>query len=230
MNDIKCVALDDEPIALDIISSFCRRLGNIDLKCFVDPEDALKSIESISPDLVFLDIEMNEYNGIQIAKTLKEDTFFIFTTAYLQYAMEGYNLDAVDFLHKPFSFERFQEAVEKARRRIDYNNIINKSKELIVKQEYNNVPVQISQILYIEGMENYSKIIMKSGQVIIAHNSLKNISDSLTNNEFIRIHKSYIVPRTEIKSYTRQNVFLSNNTTLPVGRKYVEVLFKQNIS
>ena len=119
MSDIiKCVAIDDEPLALDIIEKFCQRIGNIELKKFSNPTIGLEEIRRSRPDIVFLDIEMDGINGIAIASQLPEDTCFIFTTAYLKYALDGYDLDAVDYLHKPFSFNRFQTAFSKALRRI----------------------------------------------------------------------------------------------------------------
>lgn len=103
MNDrIRCVAIDDEPPALDIIEKFCQRIGNIELHKFNDPAEGLAAVQQSKPDIVFLDIEMDGINGLRIASQLPEGTCFIFTTAYLQYALEGFDLDAVDYLHKPF--------------------------------------------------------------------------------------------------------------------------------
>lgn len=117
-NDIvmRCIAIDDEPIALSVISQFCGRLGNIDVAVYSDPRLGLEAVLKNKPDIVFLDIEMNDINGLSIAKEIGSDVAFIFTTAYLQYALDGYDLDAVDFLHKPFSFDRFRIAMEKASR------------------------------------------------------------------------------------------------------------------
>lgn len=135
-NMIKCVAIDDEPLALDIIAKFCERIGGIDLSVFSDPELGLDMIRKEKPDIAFLDIEMENITGIAIAKQLPEETCFIFTTAYLHYAMDGFELDAVDYLHKPFAFSRFQTAFSKALRRLDHKPEENKS--ILVKQEYNN--------------------------------------------------------------------------------------------
>ncbi len=117
--NLKCIAIDDEPMALLIIEQFCRRKGGIELSVFSEPQIGLNEIRRLQPDLVFLDIQMNSINGLEIADSLPEKCCFIFTTAYAQYALEGFNLDAVDFLHKPFSYERFEVAVEKAFRRIE---------------------------------------------------------------------------------------------------------------
>lgn len=112
MNIIRCIAIDDEPIALSVISRFCERLGNINLEVYSDPQIGLNAIMKKNPDVVLLDIEMNDINGISIAKKIGNQTVFIFTTAYLKYALDGFDLDAVDFLHKPFSFDRFRTAMD----------------------------------------------------------------------------------------------------------------------
>lgn len=223
--NIRCVAIDDEPIALEIIRQFCTRMGGIELFMYSDPREGVEKISELKPDIVFLDIEMNDTTGLQIAKNLPEEICFIFTTAYMKYALDGFNLDAADFLHKPFSYDRFKEAIDKAVRRMNYITMLNGKKQIIVKQDYSNVPVMLSDILYIEAMENYSKIYVKNRKMILAHNSLKSISDMLPKACFLRIHKSYIVPRSEIQSFTRQSVSLSNGTVLPVGRQFSSSLF-----
>ncbi|MCM1140663.1 MAG: response regulator, partial [Muribaculum sp.] len=156
---IVCVAIDDEPIALSIISQFCKRLGNIDLDTYSDPQKGLDTIMAKKTDIVLLDIEMKDINGLSIAKKIGDKTVFIFTTAYLKYALDGFDLDAVDFLHKPFSFDRFRTAMERAERRMEYRESIGaKNYTIIVKQEYANVSIRVNDIEYIEAMENYAKI------------------------------------------------------------------------
>ena len=112
---MKCVAIDDEPVALSIIEQFCQRMGNLELNTFSNPETGMDFVSRSHPDIVFLDIEMNGISGLDLAKILPKGTFLIFTTAYAQFALDGFELDAVDFLHKPFSFSRFEKAVEKTR-------------------------------------------------------------------------------------------------------------------
>ena len=111
---IKCVAIDDEPIALSIIQEYCKRFGDIDLQCFTSPIDGMACVKASNPDIVFLDIEMNSHNGVELAKEMPENTCVIFTTAYSQYALDGFNVDAVDFLHKPIFYPRFEHAMQKA--------------------------------------------------------------------------------------------------------------------
>lgn len=224
MKQLNCIAIDDEPLALAIISSFCERRGGVELTCFSNPEEGFKAIIENNPDLVFLDIEMNGLTGIEIARTLRKEVLVIFTTAYMEYALEGFNLDAVDFLHKPFSFERFQEAVDKAAMRIDYREMLDSQKQILVKQDYSNVPIRMADILYIEAMENYSRIFLSSGKTVTAHNTLKSLAEQLDSTRFVRIHKSYIVARASIVSFNRQSVLLASGVTLPVGRKFADSL------
>lgn len=225
MKKIGCVAVDDEPLALEIIKQFCKRIGNIHLLTYTDPKEALRYILRYKPSIVFLDIEMNDANGIQLAKKLPDNVCLIFTTAYMNYALEGFNLDAVDFLHKPFSFERFKEAMNKALRRISYNQLHHGDGSIMVRQKYNNVRVMLNDILYVEAMDDYSKIYLKNSTMIMGHISLKNLTDRLPEPCFLRIHKSFIVPRNLITSFTRQNVTLGTDITLPIGRQYIESLF-----
>lgn len=110
---IKCVAMDDEPIALKIIQEYCKRFGDIELQCFTSPIEGMACVMDTHPDIVFLDIEMNSHNGVELAKEIPEETCIIFTTAYSQYALDGFNVDAVDFLHKPIFYPRFEHAMQK---------------------------------------------------------------------------------------------------------------------
>lgn len=219
-NIIKCIAIDDEPLALLVISKFCERHGNMELVTYSDPLEGFAAMKEQKFDLLFLDIEMEGLNGLAIASELPEDMCFIFTTAYLHYAVDGFNLDAVDYLHKPFSYERFVKAVERALKRIDYNKHSLLRRCIVVKQEYNNISIPLSEIVYIEAMEGYSKIFRTDGKCTISRVILKVIGAMLPDDDFVRIHRSYIVAKDKIESYTRQNVRLVNGVTLPIGRQY----------
>lgn len=221
VRNLRCIAIDDEPMALLIIEQFCRRKGGIELTTFSEPTIGLEEIRMKEPDLVFLDIHMNSINGLEIADTLPEKCCFIFTTAYAQYALEGFNLDAVDFLHKPFSYERFEVAVEKAIRRIESKRH-NNPEYLIVKQEYNNVSILLSDILYIEALGNYVKIFRKSGGHVLTRTNLKTITDLLPVHDFLRIHRSYVIPISSVVSFSRSKVEIEGNVgELPIGSQYV---------
>lgn len=227
---LKCVAIDDEPMALLVIEQFCKRKGGMELTTFSEPHIGLKEIRRTNPDLVFLDIHMDSISGLDIAGTLPEGCCFIFTTAYAEYALEGFNLDAVDFLHKPFSYERFEIAVEKVLRRIEFRRS-SVPECLVVKQEYSNVNIPLSDILYIEVLGNYVKIVRSSGGHVLTRTNLKAITDLLPDKTFLRIHRSYVVSVSSVVSFTRTKVELSGvPELLPVGAQYagqvVEVLGK----
>ena len=216
---IRCVAIDDEPLALDVIDKFCQRIGGIELSTFSDPVQGLEMIRREKPAIAFLDIEMENITGLDIASQLPEETCFIFTTAYLDYAMEGFELDAVDYLHKPFAFSRFKTAFARAMRRLGIEDTED-SRSILVKHEYNNVSIPLSDILYIEAMEGYVKIYREGDECTISRVILKNIGSQLPEKDFIRIHRSFIVGRSKIKSFNKREVNLKNGMKLPVGRQY----------
>ena len=222
---MRCIAIDDEPLALDIIDNFCKRNGSLTLAAFTNPEEGLARIRTEHPDIVFLDIEMENITGLAIAAQLPPGTCFIFTTAYLNYAFDGFNLDAVDYLHKPFSFDRFQTAISKALRRIEAVKHSGLPESITVKQEYSNVTVRLNTILYIEAMEGYSKIFRENDATIITRMVLKNMASILPSENFLRIHRSFIVAVNKIKSFTKQEVNLTNGVTLPIGRQYSDKVF-----
>lgn len=223
-NIIKCVAIDDEPLALDVISKFCKRRGGIELSAFSDPQLGLEAIIRDKPDVAFLDIEMGNTSGLDIARQLPKETCFIFTTAYLDYALDGFELDAVDYLHKPFAYTRFLTAVEKALRRIGKGSDAAACRSLLVKQDYSNVNIPLADIIYIEAMEGYVKIFRENNICTISRVILKNIGSQLPANEFIRIHRSFIVQKSKIKSFTKKEVALTNGKSIPVGRQYADAI------
>lgn len=224
MRILKCLAIDDEPLALDIIKCYCGRLGNIELEVFADPEEALSRMKQFNPDILFLDIEMKEMSGLEIASQDTTGASVIFTTAHPEFALEGFNLDAVDYLHKPFSYERFLAAIEKAKRRLQ--NQDHKDESIVVKQEYSNVKIKLDSILYVEAMESYVKIFMNKEPKVMTRMALKKIIEMLPPEEFLRIHRSYVVSLACVRGYTRQYITLSDGTRLPVGRMYANLVVK----
>lgn len=226
IKEINCIAIDDEPIGLQIIENFCHRSGNINVTGYNNPAEGLEAINRQKPDIIFLDISMPGMSGLELARTLGPEACIIFTTAYPEYAVEGFDLDAVDFLHKPFLYERFQKALEKALRRIDFEKNARRQQTIIVKQEYDSIPIQVDQILYIEAMENYVKIYRDNGSCVVSRINMKGIIGMLPEGEFMRIHRSYIVARAKINGFTKRKVILSSGVELPVGRLYGEELKK----
>lgn len=224
---MKCIAIDDEPVALSIIRQFCQRSGDIELSVFTDPVEGLKRIKEMQPELVFLDIEMGGINGLDVAGQLPAGTFLVFTTAYAEFAVDGFNLDAVDFLHKPFSYSRFERALEKVKRLQELQRLqarpVFSDEEIMLKVEYKNVKIRLADIEYIEAMDNYVRIILVSDRPVLSQTSMKAVMDLLPADRFMRIHKSYIVPLHKVASYNRRQLTLRyRSVELPVGRVYAE--------
>lgn len=226
---ISCIAVDDEPMALLVIENFCSRKGGISLKTFSEPHSGLKAIMEEKPDVVFLDIRMDGTDGIEIAKTLPAECCLIFTTAHAQYALDGFNLDAVDFLHKPFAYSRFAEAVDRAVRRMSSREASSpsaeKEKSIVVKQEYSNVSIRLSDIVYIEALGNYVKIIRTDGTHVLTRSNMKAMQGALPPEQFVRIHRSYMVAKDKVGSFSHTQICLADgNTVLPIGQQYASLL------
>lgn len=228
MKPIRCIAIDDEPMALLVIEQFCHRKGGMEVESFSEPHIGWEAIRRTRPDLVFLDIRMNGMNGLEIADALPKECCLIFTTAYAQYALDGFDLDAVDFLHKPFAYERFERAVDKALRRLEARSGSERQEVITLKQEYNNVVVPIEEIRYLEAMENYTKIHRRDGKYILSRTSLKRTSELLPADQFLRVHKSYVVALSQVAEYTHAQLRLKGcPTTIPIGRTYAEVFLQK---
>ncbi|WP_289740779.1 LytR/AlgR family response regulator transcription factor [Muribaculum intestinale] len=233
---IKCVAIDDEPIALSIIQEYCRRYGDIALKCFTSPVDGMEYIKTTFPDIVFLDIEMNSHNGITMAKELPENTCLIFTTAYSQYALDGFNVDAIDFLHKPVFYPRFERAMQKAMLLVNAKESHTKKRDTItLKVEYKTVVVDVDDISYVEAMDNYVKVSRPFQPTLISQITMKEMESLLPTDWFIRVHRSFIVSLDSIDKFSNRRIFLKNyDKYIPVGRTYNDsfnnlyTIFKQN--
>lgn len=222
---IKCVAIDDEPIALEILREYCRRTGDIELECFASPEAGGDYIRAKRPDIVFLDIEMNSHiGGIELAKTLPRECCIIFTTAYAQYALDGFEVDAVDFLHKPIFFERFERAIEKARLWLNGRSATApRQGTLMLKSEYKNVLVNIADIEYVEAMDNYIRLHRRRQPGIMSQMTMKEIEGLLPAASFVRVHRSFIVALDAIVSFSNRQIYLADRKDpIPVGRKYNE--------
>ncbi|MDE5658544.1 MAG: LytTR family DNA-binding domain-containing protein [Muribaculaceae bacterium] len=221
---IKCVAIDDEPIALSIIKEYCSRYGDVKLECFTSPISGMECIRTTRPDIVFLDIEMNSHNGVALARELPEGTCLIFTTAYANYAIDGFNVDAVDFLHKPIFYPRFEKAMEKARKYLRVNDDRNIGDTITLKVEHKNVVININDIIVVEAMDNYVKIYRKDLPTVISQITMKELETMLPANIFTRVHRSFIVSLRFIEKYSNRMICLHNHTrTIPVGRKYLSV-------
>lgn len=222
---MRCIAVDDEKLVRELLVDNIRQVPFLELvgQC----RNALEAAELIhneKVDLVFLDIQMPGLNGLQFVHTLKTPPLIIFVTAYREYALEGFNLDAVDYLLKPVSFERFLKACNKARELFSLQQASLSRGEhpgyFFVYVEYNLVKIVIADILYVEGMKDYAKIFLESaGKPVITKMSLKALEEKLAGHRFARIHKSYIVSVDKILSVKRDLVNLGN-IELPLSENY----------
>lgn len=224
---LKCIAIDDEPIALDIVSRYCERRGGALLETYSSPRLGMQRVREWQPDIVMLDIEMNSTSGIELARQLPPSCCLIFTTAYAHYALEGFEVNAVDFLHKPYFYERFDRAMQKAEQWLKMHDLLRASesaaRQIVLKSEYKNVTLSTDSILYIESIDNYIKVHLADGSSVLSKIPLHSVEEQLPQGEFIRIHRSFVVAKSRIKRFTRSEVTLTKtDKNLPVGKKYVE--------
>jgi DNA-binding LytR/AlgR family response regulator len=230
---IRCIAVDDEKWALDLLADNIRQVPYLELvKCCKNAHEATAALQSENIDLVFLDIQMPGLSGLQFNQTLVDPPMIIFVTAYEQYALEGFNVSAVDYLLKPVSLERFMKACSKAKALYDlkqpklatpHNKPVN---HFFVNVEYSHVKIIIDDIKFIEGYKDYIKIhLTKSPRPVITRMSLKAIEEKLPANQFVRTHKSYIVSIPAITSIKRDYICL-NDVELPVSESYKEVIHR----
>ena len=221
---MKCIAIDDEPLALKLLTHYCDQVPSIRLLgAYTDSLEGISYIRSMKPDLVFLDIRMPDISGVNIAQTLGKDTLVIFTTAHREYAVEGFELDIVDYLLKPFRFERFLKAYTKAEERFrsslgKNNSEMSEGKTISFKYNYQNIQLPLHSILYIEASGNYIKIATpdKTYMPVI---TMRTIQYLLPKTDFLRVHKSFIVAVGKIKSFNSEQV-VTDWKKIPVGRSY----------
>lgn len=223
---ITCIIVDDEPIAREIITSFVAKIPNLELlSTCSNATEAIQFMEKNTVDLFFLDINMPEITGLSLAKIIGQKSKVIFTTAYRDYAVDGFNLNVVDYLLKPIAFERFFEAVQKVTK--SNNTITTTAKEESLKKEFmfirserKMVKINFNEIEYIESLGDYVKIFLNQ-TVIVTRETMNNIENKLPQNNFVRIHRSYIVSLNKISSYTNEFIEI-NKKALPISRSYKE--------
>lgn len=226
---IRCVAIDDEPMALDIIKNFCQRIGGIHICTFDNPVDGLNHITCNNTDIVFLDIDMGDISGLSLVEKFPKNISIVFTTAHSQYAIDGFELDATDFLHKPFSIERFERALGKAMKQNKAKTEDDSKEDTIqIKEGYASKFIKTSEILYIESMDNYVKIHTKGKNTFMPRLNIKKLESMLPPN-MIRIHKSYMVNTDNVVKLSYKDLTLSNGVVLPVGRNY-KINVKKNLN
>jgi len=231
---IRCLVVDDEPLALDILEDYISKVPFLTLvKTTTSAIEGLSLVQSDAIDLVFLDVQMPELTGIQFLKIINGKCDVILTTAYSQYALDGYELDVVDYLLKPIAFDRFYKAAQKVLQSTANTNSsapevlsVQKNHDFIfVKTEHKIQKIYLDDILYIEGLKDYISIFTRSERIITLQN-MKKMEESLPSKSFIRVHKSYIIALGKIESIERSRIQIGEKI-IPIGDTYREYFFKQ---
>ncbi len=239
MASFTCIIIDDEPIARDILLEYIQRDDRLVVAAsYANAADALREIQSKKPRLMFLDIKMPNISGFEMLRSLPQHPYVIFTTAFREYAVDGFNLNAVDYLLKPFSFERFLQAVNKAYHLFttessDFPSILSTphstetGRDIFVKSEGKLVRINVQDIRYIEALKEYIRIHTPHGNWVV-YQSMQNIEEKLPKELFFRIHRSFIVGLSHIKSI-EGNCVLVDNMQLPISR-YCKEGFMERIT
>ena len=220
---IKYLIIDDEYIAHDIIKGYCDLLPNLQLmKSCNDALEALEYLNRNSVDLIFLDLNMPKLKGFEFLRTLQSSPKVIVTTAHKEFAIEGYELDIVDYLLKPFSFERFLKAVNKAvgiKRTSDTSGVRkDKEKSIFLRSDKKYIQVQIDDIQFIEAAGNYSKVVLPEKTITIRE-KISDLLTSLPKDDFIQVHKSFVVAKKHIGTIEGNRIFIGEQT-VPIGKMY----------
>ncbi|MBK0381983.1 response regulator transcription factor [Pedobacter sp. SD-b] len=236
---INCLVVDDEPLACDIIEDYISKIPFLNLyKSLQSPIEALSLVQEDKIDLVFLDVQMPELTGIQFLKIANGKCKTILTTAYPQYALEGYEHNVVDYLLKPIAFDRFYKAAQKAQDLINNNpsqNLVTITETtaapqtfshdfIFVKTEYKIQKIYLDDILFIEGLKDYISIYTKTERIITLQ-SMKKIDEALPNHLFVRVHKSYIVALDKIESIERSRIIIGDKI-IPIGDTHRDYFYK----
>ncbi|MBE0391681.1 MULTISPECIES: LytTR family DNA-binding domain-containing protein [unclassified Flavobacterium] len=235
---MKCVIIDDEPLAVDLIKEFVSKVETLELvNTFNNAIDAISVVNQSNVDLIFLDIEMPHFSGIDFLNAIDKKPLIIFTTAYENYAVEGFNLGAVDYLVKPIPFNRFLKSVTRAQQLLNPQNIpaTYNSKLtppeiehdfMFVRAEYENVKLNFADILYIEGLKDYVKIYTVDNKYILTLISLIKLETQLSNKGFARIHRSYIINIKHVKSIQKNKVIIAEKR-IPISESYKNSFFEK---
>lgn len=229
---INCAIVDDEPLAIKVLEKYIKELPILQLNSSF--HSAIKASEYLQiggVDLLFLDINMPKISGISLLRSLPNPPLVIFTTAYPEYAVEGFELEALDYLLKPFSFERFLKAVNKAIQAIETENKLRQTNRLpeggtlIIKADRKLYPLPFNSILYLQAFGDYVKVFTKN-QRYLPKETLQNIEKRLPENQFIRVHRSYLVALEAIQ-YIEGNHLTIDNQIIPIGQSYKEQLLQR---
>lgn len=226
---LRCIAIDDEPLNLELLEDNIRQVPYLELaQGFTNPMQAMQFLQTEDVDLVFIDIQMPGLTGLQFIQSLPKKPMYILVTAYEKFALEGYNLNVVDYLLKPVAMDRFIRACNKAMElqqlRVEGRGQRAEAKYIFVNADYKMVKVEFSDIIFIESLKDYLKIHLRSQKsALITRMSMKSIEEELPASGFIRIHKSYIVSKDAITAVKKSSVFIGEHE-LPVGDLYREAV------
>lgn len=226
---LNSVIIDDEPLAILVLEEFCKKIPYLKVsKSFTDTNDAAKYLKGNQVDLVFLDIEMPSINGIDFCRNNCKEKMVIFTTAYSNFAVFGFELDAIDYILKPIEFSRFFQAVEKAQQhsQLHFNPNIKSKSFLFVKSNYNLVKIAFAEINFIESQNDYVKIYIQNKEPIKTKITISAILEQLNEDEFIRVHRSFVVPLSKIEYFKGKKIVISE-TEIPIGLKFEKQLFEK---
>lgn len=228
MPTLKAIALDDEPPALKVLGSLCKQTPYINLvQTFTKPSEATAFLQNNTVDLLFLDINMPTISGIDFFKSVPQPIMLIFTTAFSEFALEGFNLQAIDYLLKPITPERFEQACQKAL--LYYEKVLSTQEEesvpeyLQIRADYSLHQIAFEDIILVEALDDYVKIHCTTGKPMVARMTLKNLQLKLPEKLFIRVHKSYIISFNKIKALRNKVVYLPS-FEIPLGPTYEKVL------
>jgi len=224
---ISCIAIDDEPLALEVLKKYAPQTPDLNLQAtFSDAIEAMAFLQNNTVNLLLLDIQMPDINGFQLYKNLSVKPMVIFTTAYKEYAIDGYEVDAVDYLLKPFNLIRFQKAISKATAWMKANENIEptiSSPYLYIHEDYKMVKIAFNEIIYIEALDDYVKI-HTTTKFYMTLLSMKKVLDKLPAGQFVRIHRSYIVAVEKVVFSQFRKIGLTDGIELPVGDTYRSVI------
>lgn len=224
---IKCLIVDDEPMALSLIEDYVSKTPFLELKgkCS-NAFEVLEKLHNEPIDLLFLDIQMPQLSGIELSRAIPKDTRVVFTTAFDQYALEGFKVDALDYLLKPFNFEEFYSAALKAKEWFALVHSLRKAESkkepsyIFVRAEYKQLKVMLDHILYIEGLKDYVKIwVAHETKPIVTHTSLKKLEEELPSDKFMRVHRSYIIALNKIEAVERSQALI-NKQYIPIADQF----------
>lgn len=225
---IRCVAIDDEPPALMLMKEYISRISSLQLEhCFEDAVKGQAFLKQEGTDLLFVDINMPDISGLELVRSLPQPPMIIFTTAYKNFAIDGFELDAVDYLVKPIAFDRFEKAVKKAMDYFTYRLQLPRAEvpdALFVYSEYRLVKINLDDIDYIESLEDYIRIHTLSGKPLMTLMTLKKVLDKLPERQFRRIHRSYIVAFNKVKSIQGRKLRMQSGKELPVSDSYLSFI------